>query len=286
MQDYLVYDVFSARAFGGNQLAVFPDATGLPEEDLQAIAAEFNFSEVTFVYPPTDPAHTARVRIFTPTMEVPFAGHPTIGTAIALADRGHGPDMVLELGIGPLPCRAENGSAQFTTTQPLALTDRPAPPLVARALSLPEDAILTTVHPPVMASLGLAFTITELDCRDSLAAIQTDIAAFREGNAAHPSGLDFAQFAYVREGDVIHARMFAPLDNIPEDPATGSACATLGALLAHLGQQDVTLRIHQGDDMGRPSIIGVSTEGDAVTVSGQAVRVMQGQLVAYAASGE
>ena len=279
MRNYFVYDVFTDHPFGGNQLAVFPDASDLPEEDLQKIAAEFNFSEVTFVYPPEVPENTAKVRIFTPTMEVPFAGHPTIGTAIALADLGRGPDMVLELGIGPLAARAEDGSAQFTTTADLELTERPAPTLVARALGCAPDAILTTKHPPTMASLGLAFTITELDCRDTLSTLDPDISAFREGNAAYPSGLDFAQFAYVREGDVVHARMFAPLDNIPEDPATGSACATLGALLAHLGGQDVTLRIHQGDDMGRPSVIGVSTQGSAVTVSGQAVKMKEGRLV-------
>ncbi|WP_127111909.1 PhzF family phenazine biosynthesis protein [Shimia sediminis] len=279
MRDYLVYDVFTNRPFGGNQLAVFPDASNLPEADLQKIAAEFNFSEVTFVYPPEDPENTAKVRIFTPTMEVPFAGHPTIGTAIALADLGLGPEMVLELGIGPLTAQAEADAAQFTTTSELQLIEHPDPALVARALGTTQDAILTTTHPPTMASLGLAFTITELDCRDTLSALQTDVSAFREGNAAYPSGLDFAQFAYVREGDVIHARMFAPLDNIPEDPATGSACATLGALLAQVGGQDVTLRIHQGDDMGRPSVIGVTTEGSAITVSGQAVKMKQGRLV-------
>lgn len=278
MRDYLVYDVFTDTPFGGNQLAVFPDASDLPEEALQHIAAEFNFSEVTFVYPPQDPANTAKVRIFSPTLEIPFAGHPTIGTAVALSDLGHGPDMVLELGIGPLDCRAENGSAWFTTHQTLEILDQPSVALVARALGISADAILTTTHPPVMATLGLAFTITELDCRDTLAAIGPDVSAIREGAEKHPAGLDFAQFAYAREGDVVHARMFAPLDNIPEDPATGSACATLGALLARLGGQDVTLRIHQGDDMGRPSVIGVATEGDAVTVSGEAVQVMKGQL--------
>ena len=96
---YLVYDVFTETRFGGNQLAVFPDAAGLPDEKLQSIAREFNFSETTFVYPPQNPAHTARVRIFTPTSEVPFAGHPTIGTAIALHDLGRGSEMGLELGV-------------------------------------------------------------------------------------------------------------------------------------------------------------------------------------------
>lgn len=279
MFNYVVYDVFTDTAFGGNQLAVFPDATNLPEADLQNIAREFNFSEVTFVTPPQDPTHTAKVRIFTPTMEVPFAGHPTIGTAVALADLGYGPDMVLELGVGPLRCRAADGDAQFTTEVALEIVANPDPALVARALGIDVNAILTTTHAPVMATLGLAFTITELDCRDTLSALQTDVAAFRQGALAHPTGLDFAQFAYVREGDVIHARMFAPLDNIPEDPATGSACATLGALLAQIEGCDQTLRVHQGDDMGRPSVIGVTTLDKAITISGSACKIMQGQLI-------
>ncbi|MBU2941653.1 PhzF family phenazine biosynthesis protein [Shimia thalassica] len=279
MTEYAVYDVFTDKPFGGNQLAVFPDATHLPEDDLQNIAKEFNFSEVTFVYPPENGDHTAKVRIFTPTMEVPFAGHPTIGTAVALADTGHGPDMVLELGVGPLACRASAGSAQFTTEVALERLASPAPELVARALGISADAILSQTHAPVMATLGLAFTITEIDCKDTLSALQTDVAAFREGAKAHPAGLDFAQFAYVREGDVVHARMFAPLDNIPEDPATGSVCATLGALLADIEGNDVTLRIHQGDDMGRSSVIGVTTLDGAVTISGQAKKVMEGRLV-------
>ncbi|SHJ21545.1 trans-2,3-dihydro-3-hydroxyanthranilate isomerase [Shimia gijangensis] len=278
MRRYVVYDVFTEKPFGGNQLAVFPDASDLPEQELQSIAAEFNFSEVTFVTPPDDLSNTAKVRIFTPTMEVPFAGHPTIGTAVALADLGYGPDMVLELGVGPLACRAEKGSAQFTTHVPLDIMAHPDPCLVARALGASQDAILTSTHAPVMASLGLAFTLTELDCRDTLAALQPDVGAFREGTKAHPSGLDFAQFAYVREADVIHARMFAPLDNIPEDPATGSACATLGALLAQLQGQDVTLRVHQGDELGRPSVIGVTTDNGSVTISGAAVKTMEGRL--------
>ena len=279
MTEYLVYDVFSETPFGGNQLAIFPDARALPEDLLQKITREFNFSEVTFLYPPEDPAHTARVRIFTPGMEVPFAGHPTIGTAVALAGIGHGPEMVLELGIGPIACHATPSGARFTTQAPLEKLAQPDPQIVARALGCAPDAILTQRHAPIMASLGLAFTITELDCRDTLSALQPDIAAFREGHAAYPSGLDFAQYAYVREGDVVHARMFAPLDNIPEDPATGSAAATLGALLADIEGRDMTLRLHQGDDMGRPSVIGVATLGRSVTISGSACKVMQGRLV-------
>ena len=276
--DYLVYDVFTATAFGGNQLAVFPDARGLPEDRLQAITREFNFSEVTFVYPPQDPAHTARVRIFTPTREVPFAGHPTIGTAIALYDLGRGSDLVLELGVGPIPCRVGETGASFTTPVPLEMIAHPAPSLVAEALGLPSAAVRTDRHAPVQASLGLAFVLVELADRAALAAAQPVIEACRRGATLHPAGLDFAIFAYVRHGEAVEARMFAPLDNMPEDPATGSASATLGAYLAQLQQGPQRLEISQGVDMGRPSQIGVLVGAGGVTVTGQAVKTMAGRL--------
>lgn len=279
MDRYFVYDVFTDTRFGGNQLAIFPEADSIPEDALQRITAEFNFSEVTFVYPPKDPNHTARVRIFTPTMEVPFAGHPTIGTAKALADMGHGSDMVLELGIGPLSCTAGPHGARFTSNAPLARLATPDPALVARALGLSPDRLDTRQHIPTLASVGLPFTLTALASRADLAACQPDIAAFREGAKAHPQGLDFAQFAYVREGDTIHARMFAPLDNIPEDPATGSACAALVAFLCDLEKQPLALTVHQGEDMGRPSLIELTADGTSVSVAGQAVRVMEGHLL-------
>ena len=280
MHRYFVYDVFTETRFGGNQLAVFPEAESIPEADLQSITAEFNFSEVTFVYPPENPDHTARVRIFTPTMEVPFAGHPTIGTAKALADMGHGPEMVLELGIGTLPCTTGPDGAGFTTQAPLDHIAAPDPALVARALGLSPDRIDQGKHAPALASVGLPFTLTALRSRADLAACQPDMAAFREGAKAHPQGLDFAQFVYVREGETIHARMFAPLDNIPEDPATGSACAALAAFLCDLEKHPLALTVRQGEDMGRPSTIHLTADGTAVTVSGQAVRVMEGHLLA------
>jgi len=277
--DFLFLDVFSETPYGGNQLAVIPDATNLAEAQLQKIAREFNYSETTFVFPPEDPAHTAKVRIFTPMMEVPFAGHPTIGTAVAMAGLGHGPDMVLELGVGPLVCYAENGTARFTTRAGLDQMGQPDIALIARALGLSADRISTSVHAPVMASLGLPFTFTELTDRAALSAIVTDISAFRDGADQYPATLDFAQFAYVRDRNTIHARMFAPLDNIPEDPATGSAAATLAAYLSQLEGHDLNLQLHQGDDMGRPSVIGVQTRNGAVTVSGSAVKVMEGRFI-------
>lgn len=279
MTRYVVYDVFTDKPFGGNPLAIFLDATGLDTDQLQAIAREFNFSETTFVFPPDDPAHTAKVRIFTPTQEIPFAGHPTIGTAIALHDAGRQADMVLELGVGPLACRVDNGRAQFTTHAPLQVLAQPDPALIARALRLTKQDFKAEVHPPTHASLGLPFVIVELTDSNALARCQTDIAAFREGQDRYPCDMDFAVFAYARDGAAIQARMFAPLDNIPEDPATGSACATLGALLQNVTGADQTLLIHQGVDMGRPSVIHVQAAQGAVTVLGTAVKIMEGQLV-------
>ena len=282
MTHFVVYDVFTNKAFGGNQLAVIPDASSIPEDDLQKIAREFNFSETTFVYPANDPANTARVRIFTPTMEVPFAGHPTIGTAIALRAEGHMGDMVLELGIGPVPCTCNDDGAAFTVTAPLERLAMPDPALVAATLGLPVDAIETTTHAPVQASLGLPFVVTALRSNADLDDCMPSIADFRRGAAQHPAGLDFAQFVYVREGNQIDARMFAPLDNIPEDPATGSAAATLAALLTEELNGPQNLTIMQGVAMGRPSVITATTQATspvAVTISGQAVRTMQGELV-------
>lgn len=280
MTDFVVYDVFTDRRFGGNQLAVFPDATGLAEADLQAIAREFNFSETTFVYPPEEAGHTAKVRIFTPTIEVPFAGHPVIGTAVALADAGGPEEMVLELGIGPVAAEAKTGTragaAAFTTRAPLERMGEPDPALVARALGLDRAQV---IGQPVMASLGLAFTFAQVADRAALSAISTDISAIHEGAAAYPSSLDFALMAYVDAGATLHARMFAPLDLIPEDPATGSAAATLGALLAERRGAAQGLTIRQGDDMGRPSVIRVRAGDGAVRVAGDAVRVMEGRLL-------
>lgn len=282
MTRYFVYDVFSDVPFGGNQLAVIPDATALPEDQLQRIAREFNFSETTFVYPAADPAHHAKVRIFTPTMEIPFAGHPTIGTAIALRDEGHQGDLILELGVGPIPCTFEGDTASFTVARPLERFGAPDPALVAAALGLPDHAINSATHAPVQAGLGLPFVMVELTDKTQLNACAISVAHFREGAARYPTGLDFAIFAYVRTATAIDARMFAPLDNIPEDPATGSASAALAALLTDALGRDLSLQILQGEAMGRPSYITAATVlGDpiAVTISGKAVRTMQGTLL-------
>lgn len=282
MTKYVVYDVFTDRAFGGNQLAVFPDATGLPSDNLQAIAREFNFSETTFVYPPKTKGHTAHVRIFTPTSELQFAGHPIIGTAFALRDGGHTGDMVLEVGVGPIPCSFDAHLASFATSAPLRHLGTPDPNLIARCLGLTEPAIATDVHVPTEASLGTPFVIVALDSRDSLARCVVDIGAMRTGAAQSSDTRRFAILAYVRNGSAVEARMFAPLGNIPEDPATGSAAATLAALLHETLGVPQELTISQGVDMGRPSKILARTAGDPVhvTISGQAVQTMEGRFLA------
>jgi len=279
MTDYLVYDVFTDRPFGGNPLAVIPDATALDEGLLQKIAREFNFSETTFVYPPVDPAHTARVRIFTPRQEVPFAGHPTIGTAVALRDLGCGGEMVLELGVGPIFCTADKGAARFTTARALERLHEPDTATVTACLGLSEDDLSTARHRPVMASVGLPFVFAELRDLEALARCAPATDAFLRAEALYPSPFDFAVAAYVRDGSRIRMRMFAPLDGIPEDPATGSAAAALGALLAEIEGEPLALDIAQGVEMGRPSRIGVEAGPDGVSVSGSARRIMEGRLL-------
>lgn len=278
MIDYLVYDVFTETPFGGNPLAVIPDAAGIGEDLMQKIAREFNFSETAFVLPPADPAHGARLRIFTPTQEVPFAGHPVIGTAVALHALGHPGRLVLELGVGPIACTVSGATARLVTTQPLVRLHAPDPATVAACLGIGEDDIRTEAHGPVMASLGLPFVFAEVRDLAALARCTPDAAAFRRAEARYPAPFDFAVAAYVRDGDGIRMRMFAPLDNIPEDPATGSAAAALGALLADLGGSPLSLDIAQGVEMGRPSRIRVETGPEGVAVSGSACRVMEGRI--------
>ncbi|WP_417258995.1 PhzF family phenazine biosynthesis protein [Celeribacter sp.] len=276
MTQYFTYDVFTDTPFGGNPLAVIPQADALPEAQLQQIAREFNYSETVFILPPQDPANTARLRIFTPTMEVPFAGHPTIGAAVALTDLGHGPELRLELDVGLILAQSAQGHAAFTATQNLDVLAHPEADLVARTLGL-DAADLKGA--PVMAGMGLTFTFTELTSRAALTRASVDIATMREGHARYPKGLDFAQAPYWRDGDTVHMRMFAPLDNIPEDPATGSAAAALGRLLSAEADAPLSITIHQGDDMGRPSRISVKADTTGVTIGGQARRMMEGRLV-------
>ena len=191
-------------------------------------------------------------------------------------------DFLTHLGAAPerleLPAPEGRLSVENAT---VVLPGRPDPVLVADALGLKPTDLKQSTHPPVLGGVGLEFVLVELATRDALASIRTDISRFRDGAALFPAALDFAIYAYVREGDEVEARMFAPLDNIAEDPATGSAAAALAAFLHGEGAHDLSLVITQGADMGRPSSIRVRSSGTPpiVTLSGKAVLVMEGRLV-------
>lgn len=293
---FMTTDVFTDRQFGGNPLAIVLDAVGLSTAQMQSVAREFNYSETTFVLPPRNDAHTAHVRIFTATKELPFAGHPNIGTAIVLAQvleaSGHAPfeRMVFEeaAGLVPIRLRREHGkivSAELTAPQSLSLGARASRDDVAACLSIAPMDIRESNHAPQVASIGLPFLVVELATREALARCKP-VPAQHE-RVLPPLGTD-AIFVYVRMGldGELQARMFSPLDACVEDPATGSASGATMALLASLlanrdGEQ--TWRIEQGVDMGRPSLILGRTEkrGGAVTavhVAGRAALVMSGTL--------
>ena len=288
--EFATVDVFTDRRFGGNPLAVFPDAQGLSAADMQALASEFNLSETTFVLPPADPSHTARVRIFTPRSEVPFAGHPNVGTALVLAARAEEPPdtMMFEEAAGLVPIRLAREGGRLTATldapQPLRRgADVPAP-LVAACAGLKLADIVTDAHGPCIASVGMAFAVAEVSLA-ALAEAAPDTAAFREAAAGYPTMPgDFLLHLYARDGDRLRARMFAPLSGIPEDPATGSANAALAALLLHLTPDldRAGFEVTQGEEMGRPSQLRASAwrigRDVRAGVGGGAVPVLRGSV--------
>jgi trans-2,3-dihydro-3-hydroxyanthranilate isomerase len=295
--EFVTVDVFTDRRFGGNPLAVLPDGQGLTTAQMQSIAAEFNLSETTFVLPPKDPANTAEVRIFTPKAELPFAGHPNVGTVFVLGRRGKahgraiGEHVVFEeqAGLVPIDLLKDNGAivgARLTAPQPLSRgVDIPAD-IVAAACSLAPEDIETAHHHPCVASCGNAFIFAELKTRQALAAAQPRADVFARDL---PIGGTAGIHLYFCEsgGEVdLRARMFAPLHGVPEDPATGSANVALAGLLASLlPEPDAALeiRIAQGVEMGRPSLLEASAEkrGGRVTqtrIGGRCVAMMTGTI--------
>jgi trans-2,3-dihydro-3-hydroxyanthranilate isomerase len=293
---YFTCDAFTDTRFGGNQLAVLPEADGLSDEQMQQLAREFNYSETTFVLPP-DAGHDRRVRIFTPPREVPFAGHPNIGTAFVLATMGafgplEAPTSVIfeeEAGLVPIAIQRREGGriwCELTAPQGLTLGKTVSAQAVAAAVSLTGDDVLTTAHAPQMASVGLPFLIAELRDRDALARARPDVGGF-EGLVADGIELpDVHLYVKTSDGFDIRARMFAPMDGVPEDPATGSANCALVGLLSHLDEAArgaFSWRIAQGVEMGRPSVLEARTEkrdGEVVSVwiGGESVMVAEGLI--------
>ena len=279
--EFVTVDVFTTQRFGGNPLAVFPDAQGISDADMLALAGEFNLSEITFVLPPEDPANTARVRIFAPKAELPFAGHPNIGTALVIAERRGLTSIRFEELAGLVRIGVQDGLALLVAPRPLERGVEIPVSVVASCLGLRPRDIVTAAHGPVVASVGLGFAIAEIT-EDALARCAPDTVAFRDAASRYPAREGgFSLYVYAREGTTIRARMFAPLAGIPEDPATGSANAALAALLLSLGGADhLLLTVHQGVEMGRPSLLHASAEltpgGIIGSVGGSAVPVMRG----------
>ena len=277
---YFICDVFTDTRFSGNQLAVLPDAAGLSEAQMQQIAREFNFSETAFVFP-AEQGQTRKVRIFTPTTEVPFAGHPNLGTAFVLTETGElGSDIVPEsicfeekAGLVPINISQKpSGQRQFELKAPESLTACPfkAVSTIADALSLNMNQIIEQNHPPSTASVGLPFLIVELVNTSALADIQINTESFHNllNEGSPPYILVYTQNTSNAD---LQARMFAPLDGITEDPATGSANCALAALLAQysdLTSGDLCWEVIQGLEMGRPSRLRVRAQKENGSVTG------------------
>jgi trans-2,3-dihydro-3-hydroxyanthranilate isomerase len=295
---FTTVDVFTDRKFGGNPLAVVTDARRLSGEQMQAVAAEFNLAETTFVLPPGDRAHTAEVRIFTPKAEMPFAGHPNIGTAFVLAKAGKclghkvaGDRLVFEekaglVAIDLVRDKGEVIATRLAAPQPLTLGDEIAAGIVAEACSLSSTEIETGAHRPIIASCGVGFVMAELKSRRALAAAQGRLDVFRR-HLPMERAVGIHLYVRGRDGDLdIQSRMFAPLYGVPEDPATGSANVALIGLLAQLdARADLTLSqtIGQGFDMGRPSILQACAEKragkvTATHIGGRCVEMMTGTI--------
>jgi trans-2,3-dihydro-3-hydroxyanthranilate isomerase len=295
-------DVFTAQPFGGNPVAVFPEADGLTDDQLQQIAREMNLSESVFVFPPTDPAAVVRLRIFTPTQEIPFAGHPVVGTMHVLAQLGMiaAPEPVTRvvqecnIGLYPVDLHVRDGQVmRVVMTQPAPqflerIDDTEDFYKVAAALRIPKYAITDAKWPLEVVSTGLPVLIVPVRTLTAVRSINPDPSAIVDlCGRFGANGIMAFTTVTVEPFSNAHARMFAPAIGIPEDPATGSASGALGAYLVQNGIVDVgpmtEIVIEQGYEVERPSRILVQVESDddaiqTVKVGGQCVMVVEGTL--------
>jgi len=292
---YYICDVFTNKRFGGNQLAVLPDASGLSKQQMQQIAKEFNFSESTFIFPPKK-NNTRKVRIFTPCTEVPFAGHPNIGTAFILASTGELEEfdetieIVFEEKAGLVPITVSKSEArniwcELKAPEKLSLGATVPVELFAPAISLPASEIVVDTHLPQVASVGLPFLIAELRDLSALKRAKPDLDGF-EKIATQGITPDVHIYTQCNDEFDIRARMFAPFDGIPEDPATGSANCAVAGLLTHyneLTDGNFAWHITQGVEMGRPSHLKARAQkkdGQVISawIGGNCVMVSEGVI--------
>lgn len=295
---FVTVDVFTDRRFGGNPLAVLTDAEGLSDLEMQAVAAEFNLSETTFVLPPRDPRNTARVRIFNRRSEMPFAGHPNVGTGWVLAGLGRDRDGLLRFeelaGLVDVEVRRTPGSAALqdvtiAAPQPLSLGSTMSATQLAACVGIAPDDVVADRHPPIVASVGNSFVIAELR-PDALTRAAPDVARIAAAAAALPElgPRRLPLYLYTRTADGagvarVRARMFSPLSGTREDAATGSAAAPLAALLLSLDERrEMRCEIVQGVEMGRRSVLHCTArraaDGLRATVGGACVPVLSGEL--------
>jgi trans-2,3-dihydro-3-hydroxyanthranilate isomerase len=279
---FVTVDVFTDRRFGGNPLAVFPDARGMTDAEMQSLAAEFNLSETTFVLPPADPANTARVRIFNRKSEMPFAGHPNVGTAWVLRDRGG--TLRFEEIAGLVEVEIAGGTPTIAAPQPLRLGAEMPADLLAGCVGIATGDIVVENHRPVLATVGNSFVIAEVT-GDALTRAVPDPGKIRDAHksygAAGPDRLPL--YLYAHDANRLRARMFSPMSGTVEDPATGSAATPLAALLLSLKKDsEHKITIVQGVEMGRPSLLLCTArraaDGIRATVGGGCVPVLKGEV--------
>jgi trans-2,3-dihydro-3-hydroxyanthranilate isomerase len=294
---FATLDVFTQSRFAGNPLAVVLEPAGLDTAAMQTIAREFNLSETVFVFPPADLARRAAIRIFTPARELPFAGHPTVGTAVLLGcmDGGGTRDFVLGESAGPVPCHVsidakDRGHALFGIPKLPALDGKSGGrEAVAAALGLSASDIGFDNFATAGWSAGVPFALVPLRGLEAIRRCKPDLADWDQafGGVGSASAFVFCKES-VDAGSHFHARMFAPRMGVAEDPATGSAVAAFAGLLAASGAYgdcEHALRIEQGYEMGRPSQIEltltmVAGKLTAATIAGDAIIVSEGTIEA------
>ncbi|MEM8862946.1 MAG: PhzF family phenazine biosynthesis protein [Chloroflexota bacterium] len=298
--DFYTTDVFTDHRFGGNPLAVFPNAAGLDTSTMQAIAREFNLSETIFFFPPDDPENTVKARIFTPYIEMPFAGHPTVGGAFILATlglfeiSGAETDIVLEEGVGSVPVKVYVDGGKVTKTVLTAAkvpeVSKAVPPadVIAKIMNLSMADILQTDYAPTIIKSGTKRLFVPLKNRALLSKIAVDVGSWhRDIKTEFPDMSSIYAYCFdpERPGSQLRGRMFSiPGMTMYEDPATGSAVTGLASYLAQQsGQTDGTLSwvMEQGFEMGRPSILEIEADlsdsvCQAIRVGGSSVLVSKG----------